>query len=161
MTLPRALAIAWLAAALAACNEPIARKNEPAPELAVVDAQDRMVRLADLRGQVVVVNFWLSGCGPCLAEMPELDSVYRRHRAKGLEILAVNFGQRKNAIQETGRRTRVTYPLLADPLKIAMRRYGVFGAPTSFIIDARGVLRERIDGPLSADALEARLAHLL
>jgi cytochrome c biogenesis protein CcmG, thiol:disulfide interchange protein DsbE len=59
------------------------------------------------------------------------------------------------------RRTGVSFPLLSDPLKIAMRRYAVVGTPTSFIIDARGVIRERIDGPLSGQALQQRIAGLL
>jgi peroxiredoxin len=156
------LAIVALAFALAGCNnEPLARPNAAAPELAALDAREQVVRLADLRGKVVLVNFWLSGCGPCLAEMPGLDVVYRRHKEKGLEILGVNFGQSRMEIDNAARRTGVTFPLLSDPLKIAMRRYAVIGTPTSFLIDANGIIRERIDGPLSGESLQQRLAGLL
>jgi cytochrome c biogenesis protein CcmG, thiol:disulfide interchange protein DsbE len=151
-----------LAAALSACdNEPAARVSEAAPELAATDARDQVVKIADLRGKVVLVNFWLSGCGPCVAEMPGLDAVYRRYKDKGLEVLAVNFGQSRMEIEDAGRRIGVSFPLLADPLKIAMRRYHVVGTPTSFIIDAAGIVRERIDGPFTGRDLEQRLAGLL
>jgi thiol-disulfide isomerase/thioredoxin len=158
----QALTIIAIALALAACgNEPVARVSEPAPELAAVDDHDQVVRIADMRGKIVLVNFWLSGCGPCLAEMPGIDAVYRRYKDKGLEVLAVNFGQSRMEIDDAGRRIGVSFPLLADPLKIAMRRYHVVGTPTSFVIDAAGVLRERIDGPLTGGDLERRLAALL
>jgi cytochrome c biogenesis protein CcmG, thiol:disulfide interchange protein DsbE len=151
-----------LVIALAGCgDEPVARQNEPAPELAALDGHEQVVRIADLRGKVVLVNFWLAGCGPCLAEMPGLDAVYRRHKDKGLEILGVNFGQSQIEIDDAARRTGVTFPLLRDPLKIAMRRYAVVGTPTSFLIDAQGVIRRRIDGPLSGQALEQQLAEML
>ena len=162
MKLYHMLATVFFLLTLAACNnQPVARQNEPAPELAAVDSQDRVVKIADLRGKVVLINFWLSGCGPCLAEMPELDEVYRHYKANGFEILAVNIGQDKYAIQDAARRTAVSYPLLGDPLKIASSRYSVIGAPTSFLIDAQGVIRERIEGPLSRKTLEERLARLL
>jgi peroxiredoxin len=161
MRLRTALTIIGLAIVLAGCNEPLARQNEMAPELTALDAREQVVKLADLRGKVVLVNFWLSGCGPCLAEMPGLDAVYRRYKDQGLEILGVNFGQSRMEIDDAARRTGVTFPLLSDPLKIAMRRYAVIGTPTSFIIDAQGVIRERIDGPLSGPALQQRIAGLL
>ena len=157
-----ALAIAISLPALAACNnQPVARQNEPAPELAAVDAANRVVKISDLHGKVVLINFWLSGCGPCLAEMPELDKVYRAYKGRGFEILAVNYGQDKYAIEDAARRTAVSYPLLVDPLNIARTRYNVIGAPTSFLIDPQGVIRERIDGQLSGKALEERIARLL
>lgn len=154
------------ALALAACED---RKKaalrgaagDPAPELVATGPDGAPVLLADLRGKVVLVNFWLAECGPCLAEMPEFEAFYRRHKADGLEILAVNMGQDGETIGKTARRLHVSFPLLADPLKITTARYNVLAAPTSFVIDPQGRLVDRINGPLNQDDLAGKVGRLL
>lgn len=148
--------------ALAACTPDAKTKiGEIAPLFTAMDLEDKTVKLADFRGKVVVVNFWWSGCGPCLHEMPEFDQVYKDYKDKGLEIIGVNMGQSKATITSTNRRLDVSYLLLADELKIATRQYGVVAAPTSFLIDRDGVLRERINGPLTKEALSKKVAGML
>ena len=153
-----------LAAVLLAC-EPSkttpSQQGHSAPELSVLNLDDQVVKLADFSGKVVLVNFWLAECGPCLVEMPEFDEVYREHRSDGFEVLAVNMGQDADKIRNTGRRLDVSYPLLSDPLKITTKRYGVEAAPTSFLIGRNGVVRERINAPLTRAELEEKLAELL
>ena len=162
MGLKRFALLLGMLVALAACQpEEAARTGGAAPELAVLDLDDRAVTLADHRGKVVLVNFWLAECGPCLIEMPEFDEAYRKYRDDGFEVLAVNMGQDRDRIINTRRRLDVSYPLVSDPLKITTKRYDVIAAPTSFLIDRDGVLRERIDAPLSKGDLEDKLAELL
>ncbi len=158
------LAVLGLLALVSACDgqETIASDaSKAAPELAVLDMDSKAVKLADLKGKVVLINFWLVECGPCLVEMPEFESVYREYRDQGFEILAVNMGQENAAIRNAGRRLDVTYPLLEDPLKITTERYGVKAAPTSFLIDREGVLRERINSPMTGKVLEKKVTGLL
>ncbi len=135
--------------------------DQTAPELAVLDMDRQAVKLADLKGKVVLVNFWLVECGPCLVEMPEFESVYQEYRDQGFEILAINMGQESAAIRNASRRLDVTYPLLEDPLKITTERYSVQAAPTSFLIDREGILRERINSPMTGKVLEKKLTGLL
>ncbi|PKU21452.1 TlpA family protein disulfide reductase [Telmatospirillum siberiense] len=146
---------------LTGCNEPRAASasgGTPAPELVATTLDGRVIRLADLRGKVVLLDFWLGGCGPCLAEMPDLDAFYRSERDKGLEILAINMGQSEDAVAKAARQMTVSFPVLADPLKITIARYKVEAAPTFFIIDAKGNLVERIDGPLDKKLLAEKIA---
>ncbi|MGQ9371540.1 TlpA family protein disulfide reductase [Azospirillum sp. ST 5-10] len=148
--------------ALAGCGKPpVAEAGAPAPELTVLDRDGNAVRLADFRGRVVLVNFWITGCGPCLAEMPGLDRVYRARRERGFAVLGVNMGQDPDTVEAARRRLRVSFPLLSDQLMIAAKTYAVVGVPVSFLVDAEGRLRERIDGLLEPDALERKLDALM
>ncbi|KGJ06655.1 Peroxiredoxin [Paracoccus halophilus] len=148
--------------ALAACKDEAAIEvGQPVPDLAVLDRDGNPVDLAAYRGKVVFVNFWQSGCGPCLVEMPEIEQVYQDLRSRGFEVLAINMGQDGDTIENTRRRTGVSYPLLADRLKLASVQFGVLAVPTSFLIDRDGRLVERINGPLTRAQLETRLAQLL
>lgn len=155
------LVAAMLLGVVACDAQEVSRTGAPAPELAVLDREERVVKLADLEGKVVLVNFWLAECGPCLVEMPEFDEVYREHRDAGFEVLAVNMGQDEETIREVRRKLDVSYPLVSDTLKITTQRYGVVSAPTSFLVDREGLVHERIDAPLSKTDLEGKLAQLL
>lgn len=160
-----AVAVAVMALLLlcAGCDgsAPIAHSGGPAPELAVLDGAGVPVTLADFTGKVVLVNFWITGCGPCLVEMPALDAAYRAWRDRGFALLAINMGQGPEALREVQRKLSLSFPLLADPLRITTSRYQVVGAPTSFLIDRDGRIRDRIDGPLTRADLEQRLAAMV
>lgn len=157
-----AVLLLLVVAMLPACHDtPSAAAGGPAPDLAALDLADGTVRLADHRGKVVLVNFWIAECGPCLAEMPGMDEVYRNLEARGFEILAVNTGQDVETVRNAVRRLPISFPVLADPLRIAGNRYGVVGVPTSFLIDRDGILRERIDGALSKAVLRNKVEALL
>ncbi len=133
----------------------------PPPEVPFVDGDGMTRTLADFKGNGVVLNFWATWCVPCVAEMPALDAFYKENRGRGFELLAVNMGQDAATVGNARRRVEVSFPMLADPLKIATQRYGVIGAPTSFIVDGDGVVVERIDGPLSARDLQRKIGGLL
>lgn len=158
-----ALALLVLAVAAVAACEPTgsAETGAVAPELAALDLDDAAVRLDALRGKVVLVNFWLADCGPCLIEMPQFETVYRQYQPDGFEIIAVNMGQDSETVRNTWRRLNVTYPLVTDPLRITTARYAVEAAPTSFLIDRQGIVRERIDAPMTRADLARRVAEIL
>ncbi|CAO3432983.1 redoxin family protein [Azospirillum doebereinerae] len=150
------------AALLAGCQQRKAAETDaPAPELAVLDLDGRAVKLADRRGSVVLINFWMTGCGPCLAEMPALDSVHQAYKDRGFALLAVNMGQDQDTIVNAGRRLAVSFPLLSDRLMITTKAYQVVGVPVSVLIDRDGVLRHRFTGPVDRDELARRVAALL
>ncbi|GHU03568.1 thioredoxin [Alphaproteobacteria bacterium] len=149
---------------LAACDDAKPSRavaGEEARELVAVTLDNRPLRLADYRGQVVVMNFWLAECGPCLAEMPEFDSFYKDYRDKGIAVLAINVGQNAETVTAVQRRLGVSFTLALDSLKITAERYGVLAIPASFIIDRKGALIERIDGPLNRALLIEKTAPLL
>lgn len=157
-----ALAGVMLAAALAGCkpDQEIAA-GKPVAELAALDFAGAPVRLAGLKGQVVLLNFWSGGCGPCIAEMPALDAVYRANRHKGFTILALNMGEPEGAVKQAAARLGVSFPVLLDSLRITTDRYQVIGAPTSFLIDGEGRLVEKFIGPIDIAGFEKQLSGLL
>lgn len=159
----RLLAVGLVTAALlTGCQQrKTAEADAPAPELAVLDLDGRAVTLADRRGSVVLVNFWMTGCGPCLAEMPALEAIHQTYKARGFELLGVNMGQDEDTIVNAGRRLAVTFPLLSDRLMITAKAYQVVGVPVSVLIDRNGVLRHRFTGPVDRDELARSIAALL
>ncbi|MGI6246453.1 MAG: TlpA family protein disulfide reductase [Pseudochelatococcus sp.] len=165
MKTPRMLLCAVaLAACLCGCKaEPEIAAGKPVAELAAFAFDGTPVRLEHYRGKVVLLNFWSGGCGPCIAEMPALDAVYRanRDRGGGFAVLALNMGEPDAAVRRAAERLDVSFPVLLDGLKITTDRYRVIGAPTSFLIDGEGRLIEKIVGPVDIAGLEHKLAGLL
>lgn len=147
---------------LGGCGKPEgAALGLPAPEISTLDLKDKQQRLSDYLGRVLVLNFWSGGCGPCIAEMPHMDSLYRQYDKDGLTVLGINQGEQPEAVKSTVKRVGVSYPIAIDQLGISAKRYNVFVVPATFILDREGVLRERVMGEISRDRLEALVSPLL
>ena len=137
----------WVIASIEPVMEP-PRPNLssfPAPDFAVPTLSGAAIRLSDLRGKVVLINFWVTWCGPCRAEMSALDTLYRRYKDRGLEVLAVNLDTVPAAkidafVGELGTSLRVAL----DPSSSTARTYQVLGLPSTYLIDRAGnvVVRE-------------------
>jgi peroxiredoxin len=118
------------------------------------------VRLSDFRGEVVVLNFWASWCGPCRQEMPEFEAAYSAGPAGDLAILAVNalsLDSRRDAerfVEEFG----VTFPVAFDETGAVAERYRVRGLPSTFFIDRAGIVRAATLGPVFGGLLEQGIA---
>ncbi len=111
------------------------RPEAPAFSLSTLDGST--VTLSDLRGQVVLLDFWATWCPPCRASMPSLEHTYRAYRTRGATVLLVNAGERPDQIRAwIGH--RVTAPILLDPQQAVARAYGVETLPRLFVIDASG-----------------------
>jgi len=118
----------------------------PAPPVPLSDRDGRPVRLADLLGRVVLVDFWASWCGPCKQSFPALDDMYGELHARGLEVLAVSVDEsRKDADAFLAAHPhRMT--VLFDPQAKAAEAFGVDGMPSTFVIDRQGRIRSRHEG---------------
>ena len=101
------------------------RIGSPAPEISVLDFNDRTVKLSAFRGKVLVLRFWATGCNGCIAGMPALDRFRKKYQERDLAVLAVNMGNPKQLVASFVRDLHLTYPLLLDPALIATRKYGV------------------------------------
>ncbi len=117
----------------------------PAPDFTLPAVSGGALRLSDLRGKVVLLNFWATWCVPCRTEMPAIEALYQRYKARGLDVLAVNLDVLSTAgvevfVKEVG----ITFPIILDPSWAAARAYRVFGLPTTYLIDRAGnvVVRE-------------------
>ena len=103
------------------------------------------MRLADLRGKVVLLNFWATWCVPCRTEMPALEALYQRHKEAGLVVLAINMDTLSSAgLEAFVKEVAVTFPIVLDPAWSTARLYQVRGLPTTYLIDRAGdvVVRE-------------------
>jgi cytochrome c biogenesis protein CcmG/thiol:disulfide interchange protein DsbE len=155
------LAVWGLLLALRPGTASLARIGEPAPDFVLADLDGNPLRLADLRGRPVIVNFWASWCGPCVEEFPLLADAQRATRADGLVIVGIVFRDRSEAARAFMGRMGATWPAAMDPGEAVAQGYGVPGPPATFFIDRSGVVAGRQIGQLSSADLERGLASIL
>jgi peroxiredoxin len=119
--------------------------GEEAPQFAVAGLDGKSLRLDQLRGKVVLLDFWATWCGPCRAAMPELAKLYDTHRKGGLVV--VGLTQEDSArVEAFLKKSPVSYPIGIDTGGNAKQRYGVSALPTAFVIDRQGKVREMVVG---------------
>lgn len=114
-----------------------------------------------LRGKVIILHFWQVGCSSCKLEMPAMDDLYVKYRRKGLEVLAVNVGQKKEVVRTFAAELGVSYPLLIDPEEKGARLFGVTNVPRTYVIDRKGIVRYRILGGATPETLKKLVLSLL
>ncbi len=145
--------------------------GDAAPELAVqrpdgstfqlLDLQGRPIRLADFRGKVVWLNFWASWCPPCQSETPILRTIDQRYRDRGLVLIGVQVQQTVADGIRYAQTYGLGYRIGADVSGDIFRAYKVFALPTQFFIDANGVIRQIVNGPLDQTTASAIVEALL
>ena len=123
----------------------------PAPPFTLQATDGQQVSLAQFKGDVVMINFWASWCGPCRQEMPLLDSIYRKYKDMGFELIGVNVEPDSKAANAWLKATPVTYPVLYDPQSKVSELYQVQAMPTTVIIDRTGTVRFLHRGYLPGD----------
>lgn len=129
-----------------------------APDFSLPDLSGKTVHLSDLRGKVVIVDFWATWCPPCRKEMPDLEALYQRFAAKGLVILAIS-DEEASTVRPFIADRQVTYPILLDPGRKVNELFRVEGIPKTFVYDREGQLAaQAIDMRTSLQFLEM-LAH--
>ena len=142
--------------------EPGLTLGDLAPELALdradgrlelTDLDGRPIRLEDLRGKAVWINFWASWCPPCQYETPTIRSIDQRYRDRGLAVVAIQVQQTVDAGRDYAERYGLAYTIGADVTGEFFHLYRVFALPTQFFIDPEGRIRRIVIGPISdADA---------
>lgn len=138
---------------------PFIGKPAPAFDLPQLQAPDARVKLADLKGQVVVLNVFASWCVPCLAEHPLVTELARSSTAK---VVALNYKDKAEDASRWLARHGNPYALvLADRDGAVGIDYGVYGVPETFIIDKAGVIRHKHIGPITPQALREQILPLV
>lgn len=113
----------------------------PAPDFTLASNQGKNIRLAELRGQVVMINFWASWCGPCRQEMPHLEELYKRYGRAGFTILGVNVEPDPADSAKILKDIPVSFPVLYDTQSKVSKLYKVEAMPSTILIDRNGNMR--------------------
>ena len=152
----------------AAMKEIIARNGieigKSAPDFELTKLDGTNVKLSDLKGKKVILNFWATWCGPCQQEMPDMEAFYKEHK-ENVEILAVNYtpsekGGGEEKVSNFAKEKGITFPILLDKNIDVTTAYKVITIPTSYFIDTKGVIQDKFIGPMTQKEMEKRVAKL-
>jgi len=132
------------------------RSGDVAPNFQLRDMNGQMVTLSELRGKVVLLNFWATWCGPCRVEMPAMEELYRSYSRADFEILAVSTDAQGVAVTRPFQQeNHLSFPILHDAdFRIGLT-YGARSLPMTFMIDRQGIVRQQIFGARDWGAPEA------
>ena len=115
--------------------------NGPAPPFNLDSRAGSKISLAQYKGQVVMLNFWASWCGPCREEMPLLENIYKKYNKMGFTLIGVNVEPDSKAAEGFLKQTPVSFPVIYDKDSTVSKAYDVSGMPSTVIIDRKGNIR--------------------
>jgi peroxiredoxin len=161
-SLGRILAAALVATVLLLLFTVIGRQA-PAPQVTFVSLNGEKIAAGDLKGKVVLVNFWATDCAICIKEMPEMVRTYERYRSSGLEFIAVAMKHDPpNYVIHFAETNRLPFKVALDPMGELAQAFGdVKTTPTTFVIDRRGIIVSRIQGEPDFARLRAMIEEKL
>ncbi|MCS7251946.1 MAG: TlpA disulfide reductase family protein [Anaerolineae bacterium] len=175
----RKATIALLLMPVLACQQLVARDSNPAasppasmglttgipaPDFELEQLDGGTVRLKDLQGKIVLLNFWATWCVPCREEMPLLSQIYREYHSQGLEILGVNLTSQDDfaAVRSFVQEFDLPFPILLDHNARVERAYQIFGVPTTVFITREGMIHQVVVGVLKGrEEVEKTIRPLL
>lgn len=124
------------------------------------DLNGSKVKLSELKGKKVFLNFWATWCPPCKAEMPDIEKLYQETKESNLVILAVNVGEDKKTVQDFIEKNSYNFPVLLDVSGEVSQLYQVTGIPTSYFIDSEGYLDDGVSGAIPLEKMKEFVNNL-
>ena len=124
-----------------------------APDFELETLSGELLRLSDLKGQVVVLNFWATSCPPCRAEMPSFEQIAQEYGDQGVVFIGVSVSDTPERAQAFADSVGVTYPIGVDSTNEIARAYGVIGLPTTFFISTDGTIERKLTSAANEGAL--------
>ncbi len=141
--------------------EPAPEVGHPAPDFTLKDLDGNTVRLSDLQGKVVFINFWATWCPPCRAEMPEIEAVHQEYKDKGVVVIGVDMSEPESMVRQYIQEGGFSWIIALDSTGEVARDYQIVGIPTSFFLDKEGIIRAVNVGAMTKRAMEASLAEAI
>jgi peroxiredoxin len=142
----------------------VASKGLTAPDFVLTDLQGHNLKLSDLRGKAVVLNFWATWCPPCKEEIPWFVELQKRYGSQGLQVVGVSMdddGDQKD-VAKFAAANSINYPVLLGKDNVANQYGGIEYLPTTFYIGRDGVVMERVFGqPDNRDEIEKNVKRVL
>jgi len=113
----------------------------PAPDFTLKSDSGENLKLSELRGEVVLINFWASWCGPCRQEMPILSQLHDKYKAMGFTVLGVNVEENSSDARKLLKDLPVSFPVLFDNDSTVSKQYDVLAMPSTVLVDRNGNIR--------------------
>ena len=136
--------------------------SHTAPDFALKDLNGRTYRLTDLKGRVVLLNFFATWCGPCRQEIPDFVQLHKRLNGKGLEVIGVSLDMEAGAVLGPFiNRYGITYPIVLGTREVVVDYGGIRGIPTTFVIDDKGEISDYFVGLQPRHVIEESVTKLL
>jgi len=116
-------------------------KDSAAPDFTLKSNSGENIRLSELRGEVVLINFWASWCGPCRQEMPILSELHNKYKALGFTVLGVNVEEDPSKAKKLLQDSPVSFPVVFDSESVVSKQYDVVAMPSTVLVDRDGNMR--------------------
>ena len=136
-----------------------ARDTPLAPEFSVTDLSGHKINLNELRGKVVILDFWATWCEPCRKEVPQFVMLQGKYR--GLQVIGISLDDSMEPVQEFYQEFKMNYPVVLGDTALAERYGGILGLPVTFVVDCVGRIRARHSGETDVSSIEAEFRPLL
>jgi peroxiredoxin len=133
-------------------------KGAAFPDFDKKDLAGKPLSIASLKGKVVLIDFWATWCGPCVAELPSVLEAYEKHHAAGFEIIGISLDRDQQKLETFVKEKKMTWPQYFDEKGALAQQYGVESIPTTYLLDGEGKI---IASNLRGEAVEAAVAQAL
>ena len=132
-----------------------------APDFTLEDLDGNSIRLNDLRGKVVFLNFWATWCPPCRAEMPDIEEIHQKYKGQDVVILGIDIQESADKVRSFVEDGGYTWTMVLDGTGKVADLYKIRAIPTSFFVDKEGIIRAVAIGGMTDTTMEAKLAEAM